>query len=131
MKEISAEIKGHFLRLYQMAMTDGDFSSSEWKMLYLFAEERGVAKSELDEILLNTSGKIEVPSTIENKIEYLYDLAQMILADEIVTEEELHTLKKYCKKFGFIDENIDELADYLISAAGKGISKFDLLKELT
>ena len=47
----------------------------------------------------------------------------MIWADQEVTEDEYITLKKYCKKFEFLDENITQLADYLLDSAKKNISK--------
>lgn len=38
--KITAELQAQFIRLYQMAVTDGNFSPPlEWKMLYEFAEE--------------------------------------------------------------------------------------------
>ncbi len=127
---VTAELRGHFLRLYQMAMTDGDFSPSEWKMLYEFAEERGVPRYELDSILLQTTGKIEIPSTVGQRVEYLYDLARMIWADGKVTDDELSTLKKYCRKFEFEEDNIAELADYLIESVRTGKTKEEILSEL-
>lgn len=129
-KKISPEIKGHFLRLFQMAMTDDDFSPEEWKMLYQFAEERGISQEELDKILLSTTGHLIIPETIEKRIEYLYDLARMIWADGKVTEDERRTLAKYCKKFEFLDENIPELTEYLLEAVKNGKTKEDILNEL-
>jgi len=129
-KEISAEIKGNFLRLYQMAMTDGDFSPSEWKMLYKFAEERGILREELDNILLTPNGIIAIPETIEERIEHLYDLSKMIWADNKVTEDEKRTLMKYCKKFEFLEENIEELSNYMIDSVKQGKSKEEILNEL-
>ena len=129
-KQISPEVKGHFLRLFEMAMTDGDFSPKEWKMLYLFAEERGITQNELDKILLTTTGNISIPENIEHRIEYLYDLSRMIWVDGKVTEDEKRTLAKYCKKFEFLDENISELTEYLLDAVKKGISKNIILNEL-
>ncbi len=128
--KITTELQAQFLRLYQMAMTDGDFSPLEWKMLYEFAEERNISKEELDKILLSTTGNLQVPEAIEQKIEYLYDFARMIWADGIVTDDERSTLKKFCSKFGFLDENIDELADYLINCVKEGKTKSDIIKEL-
>jgi uncharacterized tellurite resistance protein B-like protein len=127
---ISSELKAHFLRLYQLAMTDGDFSPLEWKMLYQFAEERGVPNQELDKILLSPTGNLEIPKSIEQKVEYLYDLSRMIWADGKVDEEERITLKKYCKKFGFKEENINELSEYLIDAVKQGKSKDEILNEI-
>jgi len=52
---ITTELKSHFLRLYQMAFSDDNFDLLELQMLYKFAEERGVTKEQLNEILLNPS----------------------------------------------------------------------------
>lgn len=127
---ITSDVKGHFLRLYQMAMTDGDFSKTEWKMLYEFAEERGIPKADLDEILLSTTGSIDIPERVETRIEYLYDLTRMIWADGQVTPDERETLIKYTRKFEFEDESVEQLADYLIAKVKEGITKDELLLEL-
>lgn len=127
---ISEEIKSHFLRLYQIALIDDDFSPLEMKLLYHFAEERNISKEQLDEILIANPGIVTIPESIEKKIEYLYDFALMIWADEEVTEDEYSALKKYCKKFEFLEENIVPLADYLIASAKEGKSKESILLEL-
>lgn len=127
---VSAELKSHFLRLYQIALSDEDFSSVEMQLLYKFAKERDISKEQLDEILISHSGKVSIPSTVEKRIEYLYDFAQMIWADKIVTEDEYNALKKYCRKFEFLEENITPLADYLIKSVKENISKELILKEL-
>ena len=124
---ITAELKGHFLSLYQMAISDDNFSPSEWKMLYQFAQERNIPREELDKILLSPSSKMELPNTVGKRIEYLYDLTLMIWADNIVTEDELITLKKYCRKFEFMEENIEELCQFLIESVRNGKSKEEIL----
>lgn len=125
---ISTELKSHFLRLYQMAFSDDNFDVLEMQMLYRFAEERGVTKDQLDSILLNPSHNTSVPEGLEEKIEYLYDLALMIWADNIVTEDERITLRKYCIKFGFLEENIDELSEFLLSHAKEQLPKHKLVE---
>jgi hypothetical protein len=129
-QEITAEIKAHFLRLYEFAMTDNDFSSEEWKMLYDFGIERGISKEQLDKILLTTTGELPVPSKLEKKIEYLFDFCCMIWADGKVTEEEKRTLSKYISKFGFKEENIIPLSEYLLKSVKNGIKKEAILIEL-
>ena len=99
-------------------------------MLYQYAEERNVSKDELDKILLSTTGKLSIPENIETKLEYLFDFVRMIWADNIVTTDEEDILKKFCRKFGFLEENIDELAAYLIDAVKSGKTKFEIIKEL-
>ncbi|WP_353780111.1 hypothetical protein [Winogradskyella sp. 3972H.M.0a.05] len=128
---ITTELKSHFLRLYQMAFSDDNFDVLELQMLYRFAEERGVSTNELNEILQNPSHGTSLPETLEDRIDYLYDLAIMIWADNIVTKDEENTLKKYCIKFGFLEENVQELSDFLLERAKENISKQELIKEIT
>lgn len=127
---ISTELKSHFLRLYQMAFSDDNFDILEMKMLYKFAEERGLTQAQLNDILLNPSHDTSIPDSLEKRVEYLYDLAVMIWADQVVTEDEYITLKKYCKKFEFLDENINDLADYLLDCAKKNISKQEIINTI-
>ncbi len=128
---ISENLKAHFLRLYQMAICDDDFSPLELRMLYKSAEERGISSKNLDEILLNPiNSKSLIPETIEDKVEYLYDLTVMIWADGIVSENEYSALKKYVGMFGFMDENVKDIADYFIEAVKNGNTQTDILNDL-
>jgi uncharacterized tellurite resistance protein B-like protein len=129
--QISENLKAHFLRLYQMAICDDDFSPLELKMLYKSAEERGILPKKLDEILLNPiNSKSLIPETIEEKVEYLFDLTVMIWADGVVSENEYSALKKYVAMFGFVEENVKDITDYFIEAVKQGKTKTDILNDL-
>lgn len=127
---ITAELKSHFLRLYQIALSDDNFSHLEMQLLYKFAEERAISKTELDAILTGFAGDVIIPETLEKKIEYLYDFALMIWADEIVSQDEKTALKKYIKSFGFLEENVEGLTNYLLESAKADKPKNEILKEL-
>ncbi len=128
---ISAELKSHFLRLYKMALSDDNFDVLELNMLYHFAEERGIPKEELEKLLLNPiDHESIIPEGLDERIEYLYDLAKMIWADEKITEDERNTLKKYCRKFGFLDENIEDLTEYLLECAKKDIKMEEIINQI-
>jgi len=128
---LTTQLKSHFLRLYQMALTDDNFNALELQMLYHFADERGVPKEELEKLFINpVSHEPELPEDLNTRIEYLYDLTRIIWADGKVTDDELNTLKKYCKKFEFLDENIDDLANYLIDCVQKGVGKQEIINQL-
>lgn len=128
---LTTQLKSHFLRLYQMALTDDNFNALELQMLYHFADERGVPKEELDKLFVNpVSYEIDVPEDLNTRIEYLYDLTRIIWADEKITDDEMNTLRKYCKKFGFLDENIDDLANYLIDCVMKGTGKEEIINQI-
>lgn len=128
---ISIQLKSHFLRLYQMALTDDNFDTLELQMLYHLAEERGIPREELDKLFLNpVNQETDIPENLNIRIEYLYDLTRIMWADGKITDDELNTLKKYCKKFEFLDENIDELSSYLIDCVQKGIDKKEIINQL-
>ncbi|WP_213277472.1 hypothetical protein [Chryseobacterium indologenes] len=129
--QITENLKAHFLRLYQMAICDDDFSALELKMLYKCAEERGIPSKNLDEILLNPINlKSLVPQTIEEKVDYLYDLTVMIWADGIVSPNEYIAMQKYVLMFGFVEENAPAIVGYLIEAVKIGKNKSEILYEL-
>ncbi|WP_343533250.1 hypothetical protein [Pedobacter sp.] len=129
--QISENLKAHFLRLYQLAICDDNFSSLELKMLYKFAEERGVTSKNLDEILLKPiDSKNIIPQELEEKIDYLYDLTVMIWADEQIDDNERSALEKYIKLFGFVEENATAIADYFLEAIQSGKSKYEIINEL-
>jgi len=124
-------LKAHFLRLYQMAICDDNFSSLELKALYKSAEERGISQKNLDEILLNpTNSKLTIPESIEEKIDYLYDLTVMIWADGEVSANEKSSLEKYVIMFGFMEENALQIVDFLINSVKEGKSKTDIFNDL-
>ncbi len=128
---ITLELKSHFLRLYQMALSDDQFNVLELQMLYHFADERGIPKEELDKLFLNpVNTEFIVPESLNTKIEYLYDLTRIIWADEKVTDDELNMLRKYCRKFDFLEENINDLSDYLIGCVQKNIGKEEIISQL-
>jgi uncharacterized tellurite resistance protein B-like protein len=123
MNEISNKLKSHFLRLYQMAFTDDDFDKLELKMLYHFATERGVSEEQLQDVLLNPSFEnSEIPDSLDKKIDYLNDLAKMIWADGKVHQNERDTLLKYTRKFGFKEENLEGLVDFLLKCAKEDLT---------
>jgi len=129
--QVPEKLKAHFLRLYQIAICDDNFSKLELKMLYKFAEERGVTAKNLDELLLNPiDSKNTLPNLLEEKIDYLYDLTVMIWADEKVDDNERSALEKYIKLFGFVDTNITEIANYFLESVKQGKTKSEIINEL-
>ncbi|WP_264564708.1 hypothetical protein [Flavobacterium sp. N3904] len=128
---ITLELKSHFLRLYQIALSDDQFDVLELQMLYHFADERGIPKEELDKLFLNPiNTELSIPENLDTRIEYLYDFARIIWADGKITDDEVNMLKKYCRKFDFLDENINDLTNYLIDCVQKGISKEEIINQL-
>jgi uncharacterized tellurite resistance protein B-like protein len=122
-------LKSHFLNLYAMALSDTQIHTVELETLYKIGEEKGIAKAEIDEIILKPDQvKFIFPNSLDEKITYLYDFAKIILADGIVDKNERATLELFCTRFGFEDENIDKIADFLIASAKENLALTDLLQ---
>lgn len=128
---ITFQLRSHFLRLYQMALTDDDFDALELQMLYHIAQEKGIPQEELDKLFFNpVNTKLSIPEDLNTKIEYLYDLTIIMWADGIITVDEINTLKKYCKIFDFLEENIEDLVSYLIDCVKAGTTKEEIIIQL-
>lgn len=130
---MTPELQTHFINLYSMALADSQFDEKEIAILYRVGEERGIAKETINAMLLSPphSEYFEVPNTLSEKIEYLYDYAKMILADDIVHDDEVKTLEKFCIKFQFEEKNVSTIAQLLIEAARNNISKSELVDFVT
>lgn len=130
---MTSELQTHFLNLYSMALADTQFDEKEIAILYRLGEEKGIPKETIDAMLLSppAPGDLNVPDTLVEKIEYLYDYAKMILADGIVHDDEVKTLEKFCMKFHFEENNIPVIAQLLIEAARNDMSKSDLVDFVT
>lgn len=130
---MTPELKTHFLNLYSMALADTQFDEKEIAVLYRLGEERGIPRETVDAMLLNppVSEDVNIPNTLSEKIEYLYDYAKMIMADGIVHADEVHTLEKFCIKFQFEEEHVPTIAQMLIEAAKNNISNKELINFVT
>ena len=117
MPTISNELKSHFLRIFQIACSNENFDMLELKQLYEFAVHRGVDAQQLQRILIDTVFGLSIPETLDERIEYLYDLAVIIQADQNVSNDKYKLLRKFAKNFQFADENIEQICDFLLESA--------------
>jgi len=125
---LDPKMKGHFLNLYHMALSDAEVETSELETLYKIGEERGITKSEIDSMVLapNTI-KFSPPETVLEKIESLYDLTRIVWADGKVDTNERRVMEMFCSKFGFQDENVSSIVQFLIEEVEKGATKEQVL----
>ena len=122
-------LKSHFLNLYSIALSDLEIDTTELELLYKFGELRGITKEEINNIIISPDKiKFSIPESLEEKIEYLYEFAKMIWADGVVHNYERNALQRFCKNFGFVEENIEEISEFLLEEANKGTSNKDLIK---
>jgi hypothetical protein len=126
---IDEQVKSHFLNLYAVALTDTQIDTKELELLFEMGNERGIPKEEIQNIILRPDAfKFTIPTETIQKMEYLFDFARMAWANGEIDDYERVALRKFCVKFGFLEEKIDELVQFLLDEAEKGTSNTDLIK---
>lgn len=114
-----------------MALSDVEITTSELEELYHIGQERGIAKEEINEIILNPD-KVQFyfPETLEEKVEYLYDFVKIIFADGKVDSNEQRLLNAFIIKFGFHEEHSENICAFLISSFKDKIIIKDILNSI-
>ncbi len=119
----------HFASLVRMALADGIISEGEEKLLKRLAKRFHILEDKYKDIIENPSEyPVDAPLSYDKRIERLYDLSKMVLADDQVSEEELVALRRVCIGLGFPINNIDKIADEAIRLIKEDIDVEDFAK---
>ncbi len=117
-----AETHNHFLALYGIALADFELHPNELCTLYAIGERRGVDREQIDAILLTPhEASPTIPEDPLDRVECLYDVALMIQADGVVEPRERRALKRMCAVFGFAEENVIGITDFLLDQAAANV----------
>lgn len=128
---MNENLKGHFLNLYMIALSDNRFDEKELEAILKIGKEKGISQDEFEKIIINpTSINIEVPTKFVDKIKLLYDFARVIWSDGEIEDDEEISFMRFCKKFGFQKEESQELFKWLIRLAKKNTTSSELEKEI-
>lgn len=107
--------KSHFITLVQVCRIDGKISPSELEMLHREGKKFGLTDPEVDKLIeAESHHHYHAPYTLDEKFEQLYNVAVMILADEVVTDAEKKALRRIATEAGLSDEVIEALRDIFI-----------------
>ncbi len=123
-------MKRHFFNLYCLALSDGYLDFTELQTLYDIGVEHGISPEQINQLVLTANIAPQVPETIAEKVECLYDLSRMAWADGKIEPEERDVIKKCVVRYGFLPENADGIVDYFIESVKENKSKNDILNEI-
>ena len=117
-KRISRE---HYIHLVQVSRADGKINPSELELLHREGRKFGLTDPEVDKIIeIEANHNYNPPYSLSEKFEHLYNIAEMIVADNIVTEGERKLLKRFAIEAGFTDKTIPKLIELLLTGIPKG-----------
>jgi hypothetical protein len=122
--------KEAFIHLLQVACTDRKMTDEEYKVLHKEGRRFGFTDPEID-ILMKVERNHEYipPYSLEEKFGHLYQVAQMILADDVINECERRMLRKFAIEAGFSDKTIEKLMELLLNGIKEDRSEEELLLE--
>jgi hypothetical protein len=123
-------VKEHFIHLIQVSLIDGKISQSEMDLLHRQGKKFGLTDPEID-ILIKSEfhHHYDPPYSLNHKFDQLYNIAEMILSDEVFEESERRAIKRYAIAAGFKDKHIDGLIDLLLHGIINNKSEELLLSE--
>lgn len=121
----------HLNDLLNMALADSNIDISELTLIYEMGLEKGITKSEIDELQRNIKAtSVEPPKELEDKVKLLYDLCLIIWADGKVVKEEKDLLLKFIVQCKFKKEDAEEIADYLLERTKAKATLKEILDEI-
>jgi uncharacterized tellurite resistance protein B-like protein len=112
--------KEYYLHLIQVSKADGKIKPEEFELLHKEGRKFGLTDPEIDKLIVSESSHYNPPYLLQEKFDHLYNVAEMILADEDVTEGERKLLKRFAIEAGFSDKTIAKLIEFLLDGIRKG-----------
>src|SRR6056297_347395 len=106
----------HFAAIATLAASDGVISKEEQTMLDGFARKLEISEKEYKEVMdSNKKLPIEPPTSLEKRMERLYDLFRIIFADNVIDDEEMLLLRKYAIGLGFSNDSANQVIERSIA----------------
>jgi hypothetical protein len=122
--------KDHFINLVQVARSDGKISNEQMTILHKEGRKFGLTDPEIDKFIESEAEySYTPPYSLRGKFVHLYNIADIILDDEIVAEGERKIIRKFAIEAGFSDHVIDGLLEMLFEGIAKGEPEEKLFKE--
>lgn len=122
--------KEHYIHLIQVSKSDGKIDPEELAILHKEGKRFGLTDPEIDKLIETESHHhYHAPYSLDDKFEHLYNVSEMILADDIISEGEEKILRRFAIEAGFSDKAIDKLLKILFEGISKNESEEALLEK--
>ena len=120
--------RDHFASIVRVALSDNVITEKEKKFINRLAILLEIEPSEVDQIIKNPeSYPINPPSNEQRRLERLYDLARMVVADDIADEDEIKLLKRFTLALGFSSDKIDLISKKAIELVQNNIDEDEFI----
>ncbi len=114
--------KDHFASIVRMALSDDIITKAEQKFLDRLADKLNISEDDYKKILKDYKSRaINAPVSYDERLERLYDLAQMVWADKIRRKDEVKLLRKFCVALGFHAINVKYITKKALELVKQGV----------
>lgn len=124
--------KKMFLGLYQMLLADAEVHPNELELLYQIGKEKGgISEEEIQRALFSPNTFVSVEGlSDDDKIECLYNLSQIAWSDGKIDHKEKEVLQDASRRLGFAEQNVIEIAEFLLGQAKEKKSVEEVLQTI-
>ena len=130
--EIDSKMKLHFLNLYCMVIADGIIDPKEMETIYRIGRENyALSEDDINKAVVGAGTTFEIPSSNEEKVRILYEMAIIAWADGKIEDSERKMLRNYALRYGVIENSVSAFVDYLLEKAHDNVNEEDIIKDLT
>lgn len=122
--------KEAFIHLVQVACTDRKITDEEYRVLHKEGRRFGLTDPEIDDLIKSERNHQYIPPySLEEKFDHLYQVAQMIVADDIVNDCEKRMIRKFSIEAGFSYDKIEDIVNLMIEGVKNGEEEDELYKK--
>ena len=89
-----------------------------------------LSDEDINKIVINAGPSTPELNTPQEKVAFLYQLAQIAAADGEIDETEVLLLEKDARHYDFQEESISKISKHLVDKALKGFSETEVLTEI-
>lgn len=113
-----------------MMLADGIIDARELETLYKIGiESYGLTPEEISQSVKDAGTSFIIPELLSSKIELLYQMAQIALADDKADQTETNLMKKYALKMGFDAQNLNGIIEVLLTSVRNNIQVEEIIKQ--
>jgi uncharacterized tellurite resistance protein B-like protein len=125
------QLKNHLRNLVALSSADGAIDDSEKEILLKIGVRKGLKRNDIQKIIDNPGQNDYVPATTDDeRFEQIYDLVELMLADGVAEDNELHYCIEMAEKLGFRKAVVGVLIRKITLSLLEGLDKETIKKEV-
>ena len=122
--------KDAFIHLVQISRIDGKIQEDELDLLHKEGRKFGLTGPEIDKLISSEKEHHYTPPySLEEKFEHLHNIAEMILADDEISEKETRMIRRFAIEAGFNDSKIDGIMEILLDGVKNNAEEEELFRK--